>query len=106
VCGRLIYKIENIHLHTVHSTNRKKNIQLHTVHSTNRNIFHGVIPSRNSNLFKNVEPCEALLANGLPLDEQLICLVLCDDLLHPDLIVVRVQDLVQSADRGNFVSQF
>ncbi len=49
------------------------------------------------------KPCEALLANGLPLDEQLICLVLCDDLLDSGLIVVRVQDLVQSADtEGTF----
>ncbi len=45
------------------------------------------------------KPCEALLANGLPLDKQLICLVLGDDLLDPGLIVVRIQDLVQPADR-------
>jgi len=50
---------------------------------------------------KMVEPCEALLADGFPLDELLVRLVLADDLLDPRLVVVRVQDLVQPASGGS-----
>jgi hypothetical protein len=59
-------------------------------------------------LFKNVQaslPCEALLADGLLLDELRVCLVLADDLPHPGLVVVRVQNLIEPAAKYSCVNK-